>query len=45
VLDRYDVDVIVWKRYSPLAALLDESSTWHRVHRDGRDGIWVRAGG
>ena len=45
VLDRYDVDVIVWGKGSSLAALLDQSPEWERVHRDATDAVWVRAGG
>ena len=44
VLDRYDVDVVVWGKDSNLAALLDQSSEWQRVHRDATDAVWVRAG-
>ena len=44
VLDRYDVDVIVWGKDSSLAALLDQSPDWQRVHRDATDAVWVRAG-
>ena len=44
VLDRYDVDVIVWGKDSSLAALLDQSPDWERVHRDATDAVWVRAG-
>jgi hypothetical protein len=43
VLDRYDVEVIVWGKNSALASLLDDSSAWQRVHTAGGDGIWVRA--
>ena len=42
VLDRYDVDVIVWKRDTPLASLLDQSSGWKRVYRDAVDAVWER---
>jgi hypothetical protein len=42
ILDKYDVDVIVWGKDSSLAALLDQSSDWHRVHRDATDAVWVR---
>jgi hypothetical protein len=45
VLDRYHVDVIVWKTATPLAALLDESSGWTMVHHDATDAVWVRASG
>src|SRR3954470_1245634 len=42
VLDRYDVEVIVWGKDSALASLLDKSGDWHRVHTAAGDGIWVR---
>jgi hypothetical protein len=42
VLDKYDVDVIVWGRDSALASLLDHSAGWQRVHTASGDGIWVR---
>ena len=42
VLDRYDVDVIVWGRDTALASLLDRSDHWQRVHRDATDAIWLR---
>jgi len=42
ILDRYDVDVIVWGRDTSLAALLDQSSGWDRVHTAGTDAVWVR---
>jgi len=42
VLDRYDVEVIVWGKDSALASLLDDSDGWQRVHTAGADGIWVR---
>jgi hypothetical protein len=44
VLDRYDVDVVVWGKNSNLAALLDQSPGWRRVHRDATDAVWVRSG-
>jgi hypothetical protein len=44
VLDRYDVDVVLWGKESNLAALLDQSPEWQRVHRDATDAVWVRAG-
>jgi hypothetical protein len=43
VLDRHDVEVIVWGEDTALASLLDDSGTWRRVHTAGGDGIWVRA--
>ena len=42
ILDKYDVDVIVWGKDSSLAALLDQSAGWRRVHRDTTDAVWVR---
>jgi hypothetical protein len=44
ILDTYDVDVIVWGKGSSLAALLDQSPDWQRVHRDATDAVWVRTG-
>jgi hypothetical protein len=44
VLDRYDVDVIVWGRDSTLGQLLEHSGAWERVHRDATDAVWVRTG-
>jgi hypothetical protein len=45
ILDKYGVDVIVWKTATPLAALLDESSGWTQVHHDATDAVWVRSAG
>ena len=42
VLDKYDVDVIVWGKDTALASLLDTSGDWHRVHTAAGDGIWLR---
>ncbi len=42
VLDKYDVDVIVWGKDTTLAELLDHSDQWKRVHRDATDAVWVR---
>ena len=33
---------IVWGKDSALAALLDRSPDWERVHRDATDAVWVR---
>jgi hypothetical protein len=43
VLDKHDVDVIVWGKDTGLAELLDHSDQWQRVHRDATDAVWVRA--
>lgn len=43
VLDRYDVQVIVWGKDTALASLLDASNAWRHVHTAGGDAIWVRA--
>ena len=42
ILDRYEVDVIVWPKDTSVAALLDQSPDWKRVHRDATDAVWVR---
>lgn len=42
VLDRYDVETVVWKRGTSLASQLDESPDWRRVHRDKTRAVWVR---
>ncbi len=42
ILDKYDVDVIVWGKDSALASLLNQSDGWQRVHRDATDAVWVR---
>jgi hypothetical protein len=42
VLDRYDVETIVWRRGSTLGAQLDASPDWRRVHRDRTQAVWVR---
>ena len=44
VLDRYDVEVDRVGQGQPLAALLDQSPEWERVHRDATDAVWVRSG-
>jgi hypothetical protein len=38
VLDRYDVEVVVWPRREPLTQLIERSGDWTVIHRD--DG-WV----
>lgn len=43
VLDKYDVDVIVWGKDTSFAEMLDRSDQWTRVHRDTTDAVWVRA--
>ena len=35
VLDKYDVEVIVWGKDTALASLLDDSGDWQRVHTAG----------
>jgi hypothetical protein len=42
LLRRYDIEVVVWPRSTPLAALLDGSDGWTRVQRDQRDAVWTR---
>ena len=43
LLDRYKVESIVWEPGSTLAAELDASPNWERVHRDKTRAVWVRA--
>jgi hypothetical protein len=45
ILERYEVETIVWKRDTPLGALLDGSRRWRRVYRDPVNAVWVRIGG
>ncbi|MGI8661747.1 MAG: hypothetical protein ACR2LQ_00860 [Acidimicrobiales bacterium] len=35
ILDRYEASAVLWKRDTPLAQLLEESSSWTIVYRDG----------
>ena len=42
ILDRYRVETIVWKRDTPLASLLDESTDWKRVYLNDIDAVWER---
>ena len=42
LLDRYKIETIVWTPASSLAAELDASPGWHRVHRDNSRAVWVR---
>ena len=43
ILDRRDVEIVVWPRYEALAGVLDRSDGWERVHRDRDFGVWVRS--
>jgi hypothetical protein len=42
ILDKYDVDVIVWGKDTALASLLNQSDGWQRVHTDASDAVWVK---
>ena len=42
VLERHDVDVVVWPRDSALSSLLAQSDVWERVQRDKTYEVWVR---
>jgi hypothetical protein len=42
ILDKYDVDVIIWGKDTALASLLNQSDGWQRVHTDTTDAVWVR---
>ena len=43
ILDRYRVETIVWGEDSSLAADLNASPQWQRVHRDKDRAVWVRS--
>ncbi len=43
ILDRYRVETIVWDADSALAADLNASPQWQRVHRDKDRAVWVRS--
>jgi len=45
VLNRYDIQVIVWPKDKALTQLLDLSTGWQRVYDDELSGIWIRSGG
>ncbi|MGH3117603.1 MAG: hypothetical protein ACRDQ2_10950, partial [Gaiellales bacterium] len=42
VLDRYEIDVIVWRNDKGLTQLLDLDPQWKRIHRDKLASVWVR---
>jgi hypothetical protein len=42
VLDRYDVDVVVWRNTKPLTQLLDVAAGWQRTYHDDLASVWVR---
>ena len=42
ILDRRDVDVVVWRNDEALAGALQESDGWERIHHDDTFGVWVR---
>ncbi len=42
VLERHDVEVVVWPKRQALASLLDESGDWDRAHTDGTYAVWLR---
>lgn len=43
VLDRHEIDVIVWRNDTQLTQLLDLDAEWKRIHRDDLASVWVRA--
>ena len=45
LLDRYEVDHVIFWPDSPLAGWLDAQSGWRRVYADGQAVIWERAQG
>jgi hypothetical protein len=42
VLDRYDVEVVVWPRREPLTQLMERSGDWTKIHRDDGWVVFVR---
>lgn len=42
ILDRHDVEVVVWRSDEALAGALERSAGWERIHRDRAFGVWVR---
>jgi len=44
ILDRRDVEVVVWRNDEALAGGLQQSDQWVRIHHDATFGVWVRAG-
>jgi hypothetical protein len=42
VLERHDVEVVVWPKRQALATALDGSTGWDRVHTDGTYAVWLR---
>ena len=44
VLDRYDVDVVLWNKRLPLAQYLAQDDGWHRTYHDARYVLFVRNG-
>jgi hypothetical protein len=43
ILDRYGIDVVVWKTDGRLAQLLKLDKGWKQIHRDDLATVWVRA--
>jgi hypothetical protein len=43
ILDRYDIDAVLWNRSRPLAGLLAASPQWRIVHRTAHWVVAVRA--
>jgi hypothetical protein len=42
VLDRYEIDHVVFKPDEPLATWLDASPGWERVYSDSTSAVWIR---
>jgi hypothetical protein len=42
VLDRHQIDVIVWRTGRPITQLLDLAPAWQQVYRDKLSTVWVR---
>jgi hypothetical protein len=44
ILDRHDVEIVVWPKDEALAALLDGAGDWDRTYTDTEFGVWQRSG-
>lgn len=42
VLDRYEIDHVVFKPDDPLSSWLDASPAWERVYSDSTSAVWIR---
>ncbi len=45
ILDRYDIDVVLWQQERALSSILDASDDWRRRYTDDEWAVFVREGG